>query len=149
MKVKLLTEIDVHEDGVRCGHNCPFMYFAKNRNLVCPFSDGLALGNVLRTDNDSGCFEAWSLRTPACLAAQKDAEGMTWGEVYRDEPEYGKPYIVELLGGRLVLAYRRRPFEGRSFLFGWCDSADDSKISQSWEYQSGDRFYPVPVKEKE
>jgi len=73
MKIHILTEADVHADGVHCGEDCQYATTHKYCSLYC----------ANRSNN---------MRLNACLAAQKEAEGGVWPQDY---PNWGGRYVVE------------------------------------------------------
>lgn len=131
MKVKILTEIDVHEDGLHCGGCCRMMFKNKDGEKFCLFC------RILPLDTETGTNIA--KRSPACLAAQKAAEGMTAFKTI------GKDEIAE--GETGILLQECGNAEPRA-TWGYMK---DGELQNDWEYcnpEDGDRFYPVP-KEKE
>jgi len=150
MKAQILTEIDVDPDGLHCGGKCKLRYV----HCVTCRSVCLLDGKELSDANDRVHY----IRNAACLAAQKAAEGMTWGVIGKDEPKDDTLYIVEC--GKDKKNIIRAVYLPANTPDMISVVPYPTKYKEAWwicevghghncKVKDGDRFYPVPVKEKE
>jgi len=151
IEVSILTKIKVHPNG-SCGQSCPFRCLLVGKSKAICILDGFVKDMIynLKTQEYNQ-----PERLAACLAAQKEAEGMIWSVIGIDVPKDGTEYQV--LCGKNKTNFITAIYSSEGFKdvdYGkhyypktysrpwWIGGGHDCIV------RIGDRFRPVPQEEK-